>query len=31
MEATVQVFTVSFWITFFDHNPELHYLVNEEL
>ena len=23
-------FTVSWWITFFDHDPEIHYLVNED-
>jgi hypothetical protein len=23
-------FTVSWWITFFDHEPEIHYLVDEE-
>ena len=23
-------FTVSWWVTFFDHDPEIHYLVDEE-
>jgi len=23
-------FTVSWWVTFFDHDPEIHYLVNED-
>ena len=23
-------FHVSFWVTFFDHDPEIHYLVKEE-
>ena len=30
METKMANFTVSFWITFFDHEPEIHYLVNEE-
>ena len=24
-------FTVSWWVTFFDQEPELHYLVNEDI
>jgi hypothetical protein len=23
-------FTVSWWVTFFDHDPEIHYLVDED-
>jgi len=30
LEVNLANFTVSFWITFFDHDPEIHYLVNEE-
>ena len=29
METIMASFTVSFWITFFDHDPEIHYLVDE--